>query len=69
MVGITLAPHTGIEGGFGILIAGEIFLKILIGSGGALVDGRVGSGADGNDGVGGETEEEEKGGEKNDFKK
>jgi hypothetical protein len=51
------------------LIAGEIFLKILIGSGVALVDGRVGSGADGNDGVGGETEEEEKGGEKNDFKK
>ena len=51
------------------MIAGEIFLKILIGSGVALVDGRIGGGADGNDGVGGETEEEKKGGEKNDFKK
>ena len=57
---LSVPPHAGIEGCLLILVARYVFLEFGGCGGVPLVDGGAGSGADGDDEVGGESEEKEK---------
>ena len=52
-------PHTGVQGGFFVLLAGDVGLEVGIGGGMAFVDGGSGGSADGDDEIGSEADEEE----------
>lgn len=60
LVGVALAPHAGIEGSFFVLVAGKVLAESLRGGGVALVDGCACRCTNGDDGIGGKAEQEEK---------